>query len=286
MAPMCCFSQPVHHVSGTRIFAREMGYARQCLVYQMTLSASSEMAMVLPVPVPVNSPEDAVSFVDLSGYPTLFSDMERAFVPPLARGGAVFGDLLLAPQSLPLVVHEVGNFEASFVPTRADFRRLDRRFVLPDSTWDGAPALHDYGFVVFKLKGLAASPGESADAPERPGFCSRLFGKTSKAGAAQPRPSMTNFHPMAFVFARRDPSELFFPTLHVHDGKVHRQADFDHALFFQGKPAEPEFEASDRPAQLYLDASKTEGLVDGAAILHKIEIRGRAPNQDTRVRLG
>jgi hypothetical protein len=38
---------------------------------------------------------------------------------------------------------------------------------------------------------------------------------------------------MVFEFPRRDTSSLFFPTVHVHDGKVHATAGFDHALYCQ-----------------------------------------------------
>ena len=45
---------------------------------------------------------------------------------------------------------------------------------------------------------------------------------------------------MAFSFPRRDPGQLFFPTLHVHDGQVHETAAFDHTLYCQlDAPAGP-----------------------------------------------
>ena len=37
---------------------------------------------------------------------------------------------------------------------------------------------------------------------------------------------------MAFDFPRAA-KKLFFPTVHIHDGKVHDKADFDHALYCQ-----------------------------------------------------
>jgi hypothetical protein len=46
--------------------------------------------------------------------------------------------------------------------------------------------------------------------------------------------SPDRFHPMAFTFPRRDPSKLFLPTIHVHDGRVLPAASFDHALYVQG----------------------------------------------------
>ena len=49
---MCCFSQPVESVSHTRIFARSAAEGQQFLVYEMKLAAKSDLAMILPLPVP------------------------------------------------------------------------------------------------------------------------------------------------------------------------------------------------------------------------------------------
>lgn len=64
---MCCFSQPVISVSATNIFGRGGKDGRKFLAYSMTVNAEKELAMVLPLPVKVGAPEDAVSFIDLSG---------------------------------------------------------------------------------------------------------------------------------------------------------------------------------------------------------------------------
>ena len=40
-------------------------------------------------------------------------------------------------------------------------------------------------------------------------------------------------HPMAMEFNTRHPDTLFFPTLHIHDGAVHAEEDYDHTLYFQ-----------------------------------------------------
>src|SRR5688500_7206502 len=116
---MCCFSQPVALVSDTNIFARSAN-GRQFLVYSMDYAAATDLAMVLPLPVPPNSPEDAVRFISLEQYPTFFGDMSRGFTPRMA-----FPQSMAAgpqPASAPrLKVHDVGDFEASFVPRIEDF---------------------------------------------------------------------------------------------------------------------------------------------------------------------
>jgi hypothetical protein len=122
---MCIFTGAVHDVSSTAIFARQTDNSRQVLVYSMALVASADVAMVLPLPVPPGSPEQAVRFIDLSAYPEFFDDINEA----------VYRESFGGQQ--PLVVHEVGSFEASFVPTRHDFARLDERFARLSSAEPG-----------------------------------------------------------------------------------------------------------------------------------------------------
>src|SRR5438552_13076314 len=99
---MCCFSGPVNEVHGTRIFARGTG-DRQILVYSMSVAFRQEVAMILPLPVPLRPTEDAVRFIDLSDYPTFFADMGRGFVGPPAASDAATS--LSAEATSPLRVH-------------------------------------------------------------------------------------------------------------------------------------------------------------------------------------
>ena len=205
---MCCFSQPVRFVGGTRIFARGLTDGKQALVYAMDVDIDTELAMVLPIPVPPGSPDDAVTFVSLEGYDRFFDDLAAAFPAMYAAVPQAKGGLSRARLEAPkLVVHDVGAFEASFVPTRADFSRLDARFRMPDRVWDELVSVRDMGFAVFRLK------------PKSKG----LFGL---GGGGRQR-----IHPMAFVFPRRDPHALFFPTLHVHDGHAPATARWLGELF-------------------------------------------------------
>ena len=45
----------------------------------MSYAAAADLAMVLPLPVPPNPPEDAVRFINLQRYPSFFDDMARGF---------------------------------------------------------------------------------------------------------------------------------------------------------------------------------------------------------------
>src|SRR4051812_32682711 len=76
---MCCFTGPVKKVSQTQIFAREGEGNSQFVVYQMSLSARKEVAMVLPIPVEKGQGEKALTFIDLKEYPEIFSSLDSGF---------------------------------------------------------------------------------------------------------------------------------------------------------------------------------------------------------------
>jgi hypothetical protein len=248
---MCCFSGPVEKVADTNIFARSVENGRQLLVYSMTIAARNDLAMILPLPVPPGSPEDAVRFIDLKGYPEFFHDLKLGFPDPKPRTLSLAGARSApAAKAEPLEVVQVGNFEASFVPAVKDFGRLDPRFRLPDKAWDSLPAYKEYGFAVFKLKKEA-----------------------------------TTVHPMAFEFPRADAKKIFFPTVHIHDGQVHEKAPFDHALYCQKREADktslPEWRESTFPAARFVQVDKTQGIIDGNSHCYLRKIQGERKNEDT-----
>jgi hypothetical protein len=253
---MCCFSRPVPFVAGTKIFARSDASGAELLAYSMDADVPEELAMVLPLPVPPAPAEDAVAFVDLEGYPELFEDLARAFPPIFVAPQAKrLGPAL--PRPATLKVHDVGLFEASFVPTTRDFARLDPRFRLDDRVWRALPAYADWGFAVFRLKPRA-----------------RMLGLGIKR---------QTFHPMALQFPRRDPSRIFFPTVHVHDGEVHDVASFDHLLYVQADPvieATLSWTESTAPLGAHVDAARARGLVDGARGGFATPLWGPLANED------
>jgi hypothetical protein len=246
---MCCFSRPVDRVAETNIFARSSKEGRQFLVYSMMLSAKEDLAMILPIPVPPKSKEDVVRFINLEKYPEFFSDMAKGFPRPATLGRAEAKGTAAAPK---LKVVDVGSFEASFVPQVKDFSRLDERFRLPEGVWEKLPMYKDYGFAVFKLK----------------------------KGASK-------IHPMAFEFPRAKPERLFFPTVHIHDQKVHPSANFDHALFCQRAEIETEpilkWEESQQPAGLFMKIKQAQGILDPDGHCYFLPIRGKHKNEDILV---
>jgi len=224
-----------------------MDAERQAIVYSMDIDAPKDVAMVLPLPVKPGTGEKDVLFINLKEYESFFENLEIGFRGPPAPLELSAG-MARAASAPRLVVVQVGSFEASFVPTVNDFSRLDERFRLPKETWDKLPGLNQSGFAVFKLK-----RGEGT------------------------------IHPMAFTFPRANPGELFFPTIHIHDGKVHDKARFDHILYCQRTPQENGFmkwAESKLPAAKFMDADKAKGLIVKDDHCYRAEIRGVFLNRD------
>ena len=95
-------------------------------------------------------------------------------------------------------------------------------------------------------------------------------------------------HPMAFDFPQADPSTLFFPTVHIHDGKVHDKADFDHDLYCQaGEAGETgplvHWRESIGPANSFVNIARAQKLLDPEAHVYLKTITGMQKNADTLV---
>lgn len=250
------------HVSRTSIYARLEPTGTQLLAYSMQLSVAGEVAMILPLPVVPGGDEDAVSFLSLADHPRLFPDLEELFeFQPVAAARGMQPQGLPKSRRLRLVVHDVGAFEASYVPTRHDFDRLDERFRLDDGIWDRLGDYADYGFAVFRL-----APGRAQ-----------------------------HIHPMAFRFRTRDRARLFFPTVHVHDGKVRPTARFDHSLYYQAENLQKKDEqfvlASGHPMEngdvlsFGTPARDANGLLVPRVAVARRQLQGTLPNRDTWIDL-
>jgi len=243
---VCIFTLKVERITDTCIFARLNHSGFQYLAYEMSAALDQEMAMILPLPVELSEPKSQgpVEFLDLSDCPTFFAYLEGSFQP---RPGFSFARLF-GKDTIEVV--EVESFEASYVPSIADFERLDPRFGLDISIWRQLPQYVDHGFAIFKLK-----PGEK------------------------------RLHPMALRFRTRYQRQLFFPTVHVHDGTVPKVEAFDHRLFCQsGKHPGGNWA---RSRYKLGDAIPTEQnirqLIDNKKEGFRLQMQGEFPNQDVLV---
>jgi hypothetical protein len=220
---------------------------RQIVVYSMTIDMAKPLAMVLPVPVKKGSDEKAVRFINFENYQNFFGDLDAGFPKLDSENLSAQGPM---PASSKLEVIQVGNFEASFVPTVKDFSRLDDRFRMPADLFTKMPDYRHFGFAVFKLK-----------------------------------PGAQTVHPMAFEFPASPGAQLFFPTVHVHDGKVHARAKFDHVLYCQPAGAMnlklSTWAESPKTAEHFVDVTKSAGLVLAGEHCYKLEMHGLLPNKDT-----
>ena len=261
---MCCFAGPVLSVNNTRIFARLLehsspqGLTSQLIAYQMTYKSEQPNAMILPIPAKHGADETSIQFIDLSGYERFFSDLRKGF-PRLSPPPRTAIDSRVAVGSPRLEVQRVGKFIASFVPKAEDFARLDPQFSIPKETWAKIPEYDDYSFAVFRLVDLEGEP-----------------------------------HPMAFEFETRFPDTIFFPTVHIHDGEVHSTEHFAHELYCQHEEydklvstkysekaeSQTNLVRSVGPASEFVDVAKTQGMVDGRLLMHRLRMHGSLPNQD------
>lgn len=218
----------------------------------MELKADEHLAMILPIPIAQPAREDMVQFVSLEDYPNVFAGLRRAFPQPQNLSLGRSRGAASSPARLKVV--EVGSFSASFVPAIRDFQRLDPQFRLPDGVWEKLGGYAAYGFAVFKLK----------------------------QGHAR-------IHPMAFIYPTATPDRLFFPTVHIHDGVVHRRAHFDHALYCQtggfGGRNLTAWEESAGPASQTINTRSAKNLILPEHHLYRRNLRGELDNEDITLRL-
>jgi hypothetical protein len=66
-----------------------------------------------------------------------------------------------------------------------------------------------------------------------------------------------------------------FSRVHIHDGKVHRTAKFDHALYCQTESAPKDWWSSVSPAKDFMKVAKTHGLIDGERVCYQRKIFGQ-----------
>ena len=220
--------------------------------------------MILPIPVKRPVQLRSFRFIDLGHYEKFFDDLGRGFpqkAPPISFGCSKSANNLEKKESLE--VFQVGNYVGSFVPTIAEFSQLDERFGLPAATWDQIPEYNDYSFAVFQLS----------------------------EGSLRP-------HPKAHEFETGS-KDIFFPTLHIHDGKVHPTEEFDHELYLQHAGFDSTVGAyvtsghvdpsthltrSRFTATRFCSITETKGIIEKDLMVHRKIIRGQHKNDDTVIK--
>ena len=214
--------------------------------------------MILPVPTPTKVAEDDFRLINLEKYEYFFSHLDRGF-PSNTRSILPMARVDSAAKS-QLKVHKVGSFVASIVPTLSDFSRLDPQFSIAPETWTKIPGYDQFSFIVFQLAELAATT-----------------------------------HPMAFEFPSSLDSQIFFPTVHIHDGEVHDKEEFDHTLYLQsevwdaavgsydgpkGEDSATKWTRSRNTAESFMAKNLAGDSVDLSQLVHRKTVRGMFKNED------
>ena len=127
-------------------------------------------------------------FVSLKRHSRMFEELDDLF----EKGRSC------SRQPAPLAVQQVGSFIASYVPTRADFDRLDPRFRVPDELFDAAQPLH----AVERLEVIVL--GEHDDRRELPMALERASHRLERGGLAQTEDSEA-LAPPRWRFATTEP---------------------------------------------------------------------------------
>ena len=156
----------------------------------------TELSLTSPTAMLLGLPVDgdALEFLNFEQHRFFFAGLDAAFQTTAAKRAARI-DLSDGVG----VAQQVGDYLASFVNDLNDLVDVDPRFALPPGLAAQLPP--GLGWAVFRLN--VVEPG-------------------------------TRIHPMAMRFRTRRPGQLFFPTIHVHDGAWHDVADFHHTLYFHG----------------------------------------------------
>jgi hypothetical protein len=191
-------------------------------------------------------------FVSLKECPNFFKELDKCFPERKLRSASV------ASRMLSLPVFEVGDFIASIVPNRSAFLKLDEQFRLSMDVWKALPKYSDWMYAVFQLK-----------------------------------KGLTNIeHPIAYKYKPLNSEQLFFPTIHVHEGHPEDKSYYDHTLYYQslGKftgDAPEKWETSRSPKQYTSDEFKKsqEFVNDDKAIVCR-RIDGYQNNTDLFLQSG
>ena len=211
----------------------------------MQYSATQPLAMILPLPVRKDiCVSDMLKFEKIPS--NVFSGLKHSFRPKVR--GLVSLARSLGKDIEFLAVHQVGSYEASFVPEPDEFSRLDPRFRLSSSLMDQLGCYEDYGFAVFQL---------------------RLGTEVS--------------HPMGIRFESRFDDRVFIPTLHVHDNSLPDSAEFDHTIYCQLPSDESRFAKIKGWGKSNYCPSKDRvpDCVNTSRKVFRKEISGMQPNTDT-----
>jgi hypothetical protein len=189
---MCIISGFTSSVAKTKILvAPSEDGKRQLTVYRNNVTMNSNGSMVLPFP----NHDQNCTLVDLSNYPTLFSDLNRIFPMPLSAQS--YG----VKSKGYLDVQQVGSYKACVANDVKELELVDRTvFQIDDDVLEFVKSNYgqgNFGVVVCQLD------------------------------------KDKSYHPFGYIHSRLTDTELFIPTMHYHKhvGFNNVSSDWDHAIY-------------------------------------------------------
>ena len=184
---MCIIVNPVVKVTSTKIWVSPNNTGtRQLTIYSNNVDTHKKNAMILPVPT---TDADSIRFIDFSFYQRFFNDCQSCFrsTKPLLYSSSQTLGISLSNNRFKrstLIVHDVGSYKASIVPSLADFDRLDKS--------------------VFRVTGDLGN------------MLQRTYSSGFSFIVCQLEKGAINYHPFAYTHTLAQNGKLFVPTKHWH----------------------------------------------------------------------
>lgn len=193
-------------------------------------------------------PNGRCGFFRLPSYDQVFLDMDKCWEPSLVVNDATpVGQGSLDDVSLQHMQPTADEPGAVFLPKAQDIARAGGEDLLKHAPY------HEWGCAAFAIR-----KGQYA------------------------------FGPIAMVFETRDPTKIFFPTREIIERACPERVERDHRLYLQnwtGKRIDGWFE-SDSRAEAHVDIARSQRMVRGELLVHRLDLRGSRKNEDVWVRIG
>lgn len=172
---MPVFSQRPNGIADLTLFGctRE---GRQSLAVSLRISAATDLALIVPVPVTPGATETDVRLLSTDGSQSLFDSLASGFVGSAERPHRQDAEEADAPRTVRYAAAQA--MRAYYVPSIADFDQVGPHLRFPEAALASRPEYASYGFYVFEL----------------------------------PAGQDVRIVPMAFDFPTRHPEAVYFPT--------------------------------------------------------------------------
>lgn len=204
---MCIFGDDVAIVKNTRIFVAPTKGGHQITVYQNTIQSFNKNAMILPIPINTSKkiPHKSIQLLDLSTDNNLFDNLDKIFLKPPPYQDNNWGyDHDNEDSDDYHEVYKIGLYKMSIIPNINSIDRLNiKEFNIKASIFESLRGHYLTGFAFLVCQ---------------------FDGQSEKE----------KMHPIGYIhdsYMNDGKKVLFVPTLHIHDGEIHKMENFDHLIF-------------------------------------------------------